>query len=224
MTIRILRAAVLFALFVPVILVGALAYAAGPDDGLYAPLPPEGSAFVRFVQADPSVKEDLNPSANGKSYDGRDFATVSPYYVVPKGKADFAFGAAKTEQALESGKFYTVALVSDAKLVVLEDKAADNRAKALIQFYNFSAQDGLMLKTADEKVEIVPPALKNASGSREINAVKVALSVFGEDDSGSEPLGDVVLERGKALGVFAFHDGAGGGHAISVVASTDTTK
>ncbi|MCB9979463.1 MAG: alginate O-acetyltransferase AlgF [Rhodospirillales bacterium] len=223
--IRILRAAVLCAALIPVFLATAVAQAAGgPDDGLYAPLPPEGSAFVRFVQADPTIKEDQNPAANGKTYDGRDFATVSPYYVVPKGKTDFAFGAAKTEQALESGKFYTVALVSGAKLVVLEDKAADNRAKAMIQFYNFSTQDGLMLKTADEKVEIVPPALKNASGSREINAVKVALSVFGEADSGSEPIGDVVLERGKALGIFAFDDGASGVRAISVEASTDTTK
>lgn len=223
--IRILRAAVLCAALIPVFLAGVAARAAGgPDDGLYAPLPPEGSAFVRFVQADPAIKEDLSPSANGKSYDGRDFATVSPYYVVPKGTAAFAFGAAKADHALESGKFYTAALVSGSKIVVLEDAAADNRAKALIQFYNFSAQDGLTLKTADEKIEIIPATPKNASESREINAVKVALAVFGEDDSGSEALGDAVLERGKALGVFAFHDGAGGARAVSVAASTDTTK
>lgn len=222
--IRILRAAALLAVLIPVFLAGAASRAAGPDEGLYAPVPPEGSAFVRFVQADPSIKNGAKPKAGGKSYDGRDFATSSPYYVVPKGKTALELDAGKLERDLEAGKFYTVVLASGSALSILEDKAADNRAKALIQLYNLSSKPDLALKTVDGKVEIVPATAPGASGLREINAVKVPLAVFGAGASGSEPVGDVTLERGKALGVFVFDNGLGGVQMTQVVASTDTTK
>jgi alginate O-acetyltransferase complex protein AlgF len=222
--IRILRATALMAVLMSVFALGAVARAAGPDEGLYAPVPPDGSAFVRFVQADPAVKEDAKPKAAGKAYDGREFASVSAYYVVPQGKTALEFGPAKDDRDLVAGKFYTVVLLAGGQMGVIEDKAADNRAKALIQLYNLSAKPDLSLKTADGKVEVVPATPAGASGSREINAVKVPLALHGTGASGSEPVGDVTLERGKALGLFAFDNGVGGVRIVQVSASTDTTK
>lgn len=223
--IRILRATALLAVLVSVFAIGAAARAAGgPDEGLYAPVPPEGSAFVRFAQADPAIKEDVKPQAGGKTYDGREFASVSAYYVVPGGKVPLAFGTAKEERDLLAGKFYTVVLLSGNQIGLIEDKAADNRAKALIQLYNLSGKPDLSLKTSDGKVEVVPATPAGNSGSREINAVKVSLALHGAGASGSEPVGDVTLERGKALGIFAFDNGVGGVRIVQVLASTDTTK
>lgn len=199
------------------------ARAAGPDEGLYAPIPPEGAAFVRFIQAD-SKASDLGqiPSAAGKKYEALEFGHVSPYYVQKQLKVDLAFGEAVRPFELEAGKFYSAVLLN-GKVEVVPDTASENRAKALVSVYNFSSLEGIELKTADGKIPVAGPVAPGAGTSREMNAVKVDFAVFGKDGK-SYPVEGLTLQRGAAYNVLVLEPKPGEIKIVSVQSKTDTTK
>mgnify|MGYP003394246300 CR=1 FL=1 len=107
------------------------------DEGLYDPLPPEGSAFVRFFSesTDPASQQ---AKANGKGYDYLHPKEISSYYIVPQGKIAAVIGKTANDFDAEAGKFYTVVLNNKEQLEVKTDPANDNQAKAQIIFYNLS--------------------------------------------------------------------------------------
>lgn len=168
------------------------------DDGLYDPVAPKGSAFVRFFN---TTDKETAFSVHGKKYDNVDGMELSPYYVQKNGDVDISVGAGKALQKLEEGQFYT-AFVTDGAVKVLKDQSLQSRAKALVVFYNLTQQDKLALKTADGKVEVIAPQAKNTAAGREMNGVKVSFAVF-SDVVSKAVLPDVVLERGKAYAVIA---------------------
>lgn len=191
---------------------------AGADDGLYDPVAPEGSAFVRYVNAD---TEEAAPSVNGKSYDNVAFATVTPYYVVPKGDADIKFGAGSTKQAVEASKFYT-AVLQKGTVKVITDTVSANRAKAQLALYNLTDKATATLK-ANDKIEVVKDVAAGSVGVFDVNAMKIKLAVF----SGADSLGDAGeqnLERGFSYGVFAIAKADGTTQVVAVKAETDTKK
>ncbi|MEK7801334.1 MAG: alginate O-acetyltransferase AlgF [Pseudomonadota bacterium] len=168
------------------------------DDGLYDPVAPKGTAFVRFFN---TTDKETSFSVHGKKYDNVDGMELSPYYVQKNGDVDVAVGAGKVGQKLEEGHFYT-AFVTDGTVKVLDDQSLQSRAKALVVFYNLTKQDKLALKTADGKVEVIAPQEKNTAAGREMNGVKVSFAAFAADKS-KAVLPDIVLERGKAYAVIA---------------------
>ena len=86
----------------------SLAFADNQDEGLYDPVAPAGSAFVRFISVDPSMKDgDDSPTVNGKEYDGVPFATVSPYFVIPKGDLKTTFHQAIDNDASRIRESFT---------------------------------------------------------------------------------------------------------------------
>ncbi len=198
------------------------ARAAGPDEGLYAPIPPEGAAFVRFIQADPAAAGEQTPSAAGKKYDVLKFGDVSPYYVQKQLKADLAFGAAVRPSELEAKKFYS-AVLRAGKVELVPDTASENRAKALISVYNFSPLESIELKTADGKIPVAGPVAPGAGASREMNAVKVDFAVFDKDGK-SYPVEGLTLQRGAAYNVLVLEPKPGEIKIVSVQSKTDTTK
>lgn len=198
------------------------AHAAGPDEGLYAPIPPEGAAFVRFIDADPAAAGEQVPSAAGKTYDAIKFGDVSPYYVQKQLKADLAFGATALPYELAAGKFYS-AVLRGGKVEVVPDTASENRAKALVSVYNFSSLEGVELKTADGKIPVAGPVAPGAGAAREMNAVKVDFAVFGKDGK-SWPVEGITLQRGAAYNVLVLEPKAGEIKVVSVPSKTDTTK
>lgn len=210
------------------IMIGAMAGAgaahAGPDEGLYDPLPPEGSAFVRFINAKPDASESLKPSLDGKSYDDLDFSEVSSYYVKPAAESvKVAFeGAGETTGKLEEGKFYT-AVLRGSGVEIIEDAATENRTKALVLFYNLTDKNALGLKTADGKTAIVPDVKSGDVGSREMNAVRIGFSVA-EGDSAVAKVDEQALQRGSAYAVIAMTGKDGAPQALFVPSRTDTTK
>lgn len=188
------------------------------DQGLYDPLPPEGSAFVRFV-SESSESGSKQAKANGKGYDYLNFKQVSSYYVLPKGSVKAEIGAATKDFNVESGKFYTVVLNESGALDVKTDPQNENQAKSHIVFYNLTDKPNISLKTADGKVEIVPPLAAGAVGDKQINPVKVPLAVF-DGDKKLKDLGSVSLERGSSYSALALNDS----DVEWVRASTNTTR
>src|SRR5688572_6556184 len=90
-------------------LLGFAHNAAAQDQGLYDPLPPEGSAFVRFL-SESSGTGSVQAKANSKGYDYLTAKQVSSYYIVPQGPVKAEIGAASKDFNAEAGKFYTVVL------------------------------------------------------------------------------------------------------------------
>lgn len=199
------------------------AQAAGPDEGLYAPVPPDGAAFVRFIDADPKAS-DLGrvPSAGGKNYDALEFGKISPYYVQKDLKVDLAFGEEKLPAELEAGKFYS-AVLSGGKVTLVPDMASENRAKALVNLYNFSPLENVELKTSDGKIPVAGPAAPGAGASREMNAVKVDFAVFDKDGK-SHPVEGLTLQRGAAYNVLVLESKPGEIKILTSQSKTDTTK
>lgn len=169
---------------------------ANEDAGLYDPLPPEGSAFVRFLNDRPQKGSDP-ASANGKIFDYLDYQEVSSYFVLPEGGVEASIGDAKKTFDVAGGNFYTVILTEGGRLDVKQDPPNENQAKAQIILYNLSGKENLSLKTADGKVEIVPPLAPGETSEREVNPVKVSLAVYsGEEKIGD--LGEVSLDRSQS--------------------------
>jgi len=175
---------------------------ANPDTGLYDPIPPEGSAFVRFVSLD-EADGSKEATLNDKTLEFVRFKDVSSYFVMPGGPVATKIGKVKKDFSVEPGNFYTVVLSKNQDLQIYEDQKNDNQAKAQIIYYNFSPNSNLSLKTNDGKVEIVPPIASGKQGAKQINPVKVSLAVYNGDKMVKD-LGSVSLERGHSYSVVTF--------------------
>ena len=102
-----------------------------------------------------SVEADVVSVIIGEaSYGELGFSEVTPYRVVLRGDQQIQVGDSSEDFAVEVGKFYTVAVLPDG-LEVLEDKANENRAKALLSLYNLSDMESVDLKTADGSTDVI---------------------------------------------------------------------
>lgn len=192
------------------------------DEALYDPVAPEGSAFVRFIN-DGDKAEALKPAIGGKTYKETPFGEAGPYVPVKGGEAaDLSLGGATAKETLEKGAYYTVLLKGGA-LSVLKDEALANPAKAEIAFYNLTGKDGLALKTADGKTEVVAPVASGKAGYREINGVTVPVAVYSGADKAAELAAPLDLKRGEATTVIV-RETDKGLEAVAAQAKTDTTQ
>lgn len=170
--------------------------AAGEDDGLYDPVPPEGAVFVRFIHADPAVTGDVPPIINGKSRDGVKFGGIKPYSVVKHGKVNAQLGPGKVEFEAEKSAHYTLVL-QNGELKIVKDPDPQDELKAQIIVYNFTQRDNISIKTADGKVSVIGPLKAGEVKDRAVNPIKVSFAVF----SGEEKFADLTdwpLERGES--------------------------
>ncbi|AZI45112.1 hypothetical protein EHF33_19745 (plasmid) [Deinococcus psychrotolerans] len=178
------------------------------QDGLYEPAPPANSAFVRVLNTPSATLGDKSVIA--------DKGAASVYVVIPQGDFTAKVGGVNGKLKVEAGKFYSV-VADGAKLNLLTDPFADNRAKALLVIYNLSKTANVDLKTADGKTAVVSGVKPGESGSRAVNGITVDLAAF----SGSKPLGTlkgVKLERGSAYALVLTDSG------LTLTTSSTKTK
>ena len=141
---------------------------------------------------------------------------ASVYVVIPQGDFTAKVGSVSTKLKVEAGKFYSV-VADGAKLNLLTDPSAENRAKALLVIYNLSKAASVDLKTADGKTAVVTGVKPGESGSRAVNGITVDLAAF----SGSKALGTlkgVKLERGSAYALVLTDSG------LTLTTSSTKTK
>lgn len=177
-----------------------LAMAAAPafaegDEGLYDAVPPEGSAFVRFIQAQADETSEIIPRVNGRERDAARFGAVKPYSVVAHGPVKVALGAVEGEFEAEPDGYYTVILQNGA-LRIEKDPVAGDVLKAQIILYNLTGRDDISVRTADGKVTVVGPLESGAIQDRAVNPIKVSFAVFAGDEKYAD-LSDWPLERGQ---------------------------
>ena len=187
---------VITALFAPVVAM------ANPDSGLYDPLPPQGSAFVRFINLN-GTEEGSRPSkANGKTYMYLEHGESSPYFVFKQGTVKANFGEVTKEFDVVEEKLYTIILEKgDETLLVLEDEANTNQAKSQLNVYNMSDAEMISLKAKAGSVDVIKDVVRNEVDSRQINPVKIDLSIVSEEEKLFDA-GEKTLERGEIYSLF----------------------
>lgn len=183
-------------------------FAVSEDEGLYDALPPEGSAFARFVHGDPNVGGDVSPKINGKSLDGVKFTGVKPYGVIPPGKTMAEIAGITLEFDADPDSYYSLVL-QKGELKAVKEPELQDQLKAQIIVYNLTSKDDISLKTADGKVSVVGPLTAGETENREINPIKVSFAIY----SGDEKFADLVdwpLERKESYIIVVFESGGAG--------------
>lgn len=181
------------------LLAAALAGPAGADDeGIYGANAPPQSAFVRLFNASGG------PLA-GATLDGAPLDDLAPYeasefeFTAP-GSHTLSAGGVKESVSLEKNRYYT-AVLRDGKISLIGNERYRNRMKALVLLYNLLDSGPVSLKTADGRTTVIEAVKPNASGGREINAVKTALAVY-EGNSERVQVKPMVFERGSVFSLF----------------------
>lgn len=171
------------------------------DEGVYGPVAPPNSAFVRVFNA--TAQPELQAKIADKTMDEIPAFGASEFVFLPPGKYTLTVGAASQPVTLQANKFYTAAL-EGKELKVLDNERFTNRLKALVIVYNLVDGSTLSLKTPDGR-PVIENVGANSIGSREVNAVKVNLALF----DGAKKVADVKpmnLERGRAFSLFVAGD------------------
>jgi len=176
---------------------------------VYGPEVPGDAAFVRIVNGVPGSTP-LASELGATLFDPLAYAEVSPYRAVTPDI--YLFSAAGEEQEIIplSGRYYTVAVLPGA-VVVLEDPAHTDPARAQLFLYNFSSLPSADLATADGKTRVIATVLPRSSGLAVVNAVAASLAVT-SGGARVKLIGDQGLARGSSFSVFVL----GGGSAAVV--------
>lgn len=175
---------------------------ANPDSGLYDPLPPEGAAFVRFVNMSGITKGSKEAKVGGKSYMHIKHGEASPYFVRKEGDVTIIMGDATQKLSIAPEKSYTVILGEKGHAIsIQEDEVNTNQAKAQLNIYNTSTYNPISLKAKAGKIDVIKDVATDDVGFRPINPVKIDLSIMNAKD-GLFDFGDKTLERGQTYSLF----------------------
>ncbi|MEI8399547.1 MAG: DUF4397 domain-containing protein [Alcaligenaceae bacterium] len=199
-------------------LVMASSVSAQTSGGLYAPEPPPGSTYIRFLVSQTDGAVDI-------LVDGRSGVTklpagqASPYLILPGGKHSVELrsggagqAALKTDVEVSAGRAVTVAfasLAANSRPLLLTDKTASNQLKALLTLYNLqSGGSELDVLIADTNTKVLAGVASSASASIAVNPISVKLAV---------------VRRGEtsALGQVQLSMVAGGAYSIFVLTGAD---
>lgn len=166
--------------------------------GLYPRAAPPGSAFVRVFNATSQAR--VAAHIGDKTVPDVAALDASAYIFLPPGQYPAKIGSAEQGLKLDGAHCYTAALAADG-IHLFDQDCFNSQLKSLLSVYNLTDASGLSLRTADGATTVIDSVAANASSQREVNAVKVGLSLY----AGSKKIADakpVTLERGKAFSLF----------------------
>ncbi len=172
---------------------GALHAEAG-EGGLYGPVAPKGSSFVRAYNAGNS---ELSVSVGNTALSDIAPLASSDFSFLPPGSYSAQVGSATLPVKLDADRYYTLVNQPGAAPKLVEEPPFANKQKALLRVQNLS-DSKLTLKTADGKTPVVEAVAPNGRGEREINPVKVGLALYDGERKVSD-LKPVSLARGEVV-------------------------
>jgi len=175
---------------------GVTAATAG-DEGVYGPVAPPGSAFIRVFNA--TNTPEVEARIADKAMQDIGAYGASEFVFLPPGQHTLSIGAVQKPVSLKANRYYT-AVLEGQQVTLLDNERYNNRLKALVILYNLVDGSTLSLKTPDGR-PVVENVAENKFGAREVNPVKVNLALF----DGATRVADVrpmSLERGRAFSLF----------------------
>ncbi|HPF47903.1 MAG TPA: alginate O-acetyltransferase AlgF [Emcibacteraceae bacterium] len=186
---------------------------ADSDVGLYDPVAPAGSAFVRFINLEEGA---VTPKAGKKSYGALSQGQISDYFVIPQGHVSIDMGGHAAEEEFQADNYYTA--INKGDVIFLRDQANTDRSKATIALYNLSDIPALTLKAREGSVDVLKDVAKDETAARDMNAVKIDFSIYNGDQK-LKSLDEEVIERGNHYSII--YDGQ---TAEMVAAKTNTRR
>lgn len=171
------------------------------DGGLYGPVAPPGSAFIRVFNA--SDTDELTAKVGNESIADIRAWNASDFIFLPAGTHQLSAGSTNDSVTLAAGRYYT-AVAGSGPVKLLDNDNSGNRLKALLILYNLTGKSALSLRTKDG-TEVIPGVAAAASGKREVNPSKVQLAVY-EGDKKLADAPPVTLARGQAFSLFVVGD------------------
>ncbi len=168
---------------------------AGADEGLYALKAPANAAFIRIVNVSDAA---VTAKAGVKDYGTVAPLSASSYYFFTKESADIIAADKKVTQALKAGQYYTAILGDDLKII--EDTANINPAKATLALYN-NSDSIIKLKAKENTATIFNEVASGDHTAREINPVKVDLTLNITGNDTLMPIAPIIMERENHYGL-----------------------
>ncbi len=157
---------------------GAAGRALAQDEGLYDPVPPRDSAYVRIIDAE--CQGNLEVSIGARSIP---VAEGGISFFVPISAGSYPVSSPTTPDVsgsvkVEPGKAYSIVVRGRAAPVMpLQDPIEANPDKSAVYLYNLSSTDGAELFAPKPNVAIVQSVPSGKSGFRSVNAVTVDTEV-----------------------------------------------
>lgn len=178
---------------------------AAPAGGLYKAEIPPGAALVRIFNAGAPIMAG-KARMGERPMSAMDTGELTAYSVVTAGARTVSCGGKPFPVDVQVGKFQTLVCGGKHEGALLLDPIPVHANKTFLIFYNLTETGGYSLKTANGKVAVIDPVATAGTGSREINPVRVELSVF-KEAAAAFKLGQVVLAPEKVYGVFLIQVG-----------------
>ena len=199
--------------------------------GLYAPDPPPGSTYIRFLVSQSDGPVDI-------VVDGRPGVTklpagqASPYLILPGGKHSIELrssgasqAALKTEIEVSQGRAATVifaSLAANIKPLLLTDKTAANQLKALLTLYHLQpGSSELDVLIADSNTKVLAGVAASASASIPVNPIAVKLAVVKKGETSAIGQVQLSMVAGGAYSIFVLTDANG---KLQVLSSQNRTE
>lgn len=161
--------------------------------GLYGPVAPAGSAYVRVLNLSAAPAQ-LMLSSKSKSQK-INAGQLGAYLFTAPGTRTVTVNQTTQDIDLQSSSAYTL-VYDGSSLASIVDPYANDPKKALVAFYNLTEQP-LTLKTQDGKHAIVDSIGKNDSGVRPVNEVKIGFAAFNGEQSVAT-FDEALLKKGRS--------------------------
>ena len=161
--------------------------------GLYGPVAPAGSAYVRVLNLSTAPAQVMlsSKSKSQKVNAGQ----LGAYLFTAPGTRTVTVNQTAQDIDLQSNSAYTL-VYDGSSLASIVDPYANDPKKALVAFYNLTEQP-LTLKTQDGKHAIVDSIGKNDSGVRPVNEVKIGFAAFNGEQSVAT-FDEALLKKGRS--------------------------
>ena len=186
--------------------------------GLYGPVAPAGSAYVRVLNLS-NAPAQVTLSSKTKSQKVN-AGQLGAYLFSAPGSRSVTVNQTSQDVDLQANTAYTM-VYDGSSLASIVDPYAEDPKKALIAFYNLTDQ-ALALKTQDGKHAIVDSIEKNHSGVRPVNEVKIGFAAFDGEQSVAT-FDAQLLKKGRSYSYLVVPQG-NSYRAISQANSLDTLE
>lgn len=175
----------------------AMNVSAADEAALYDNAPAD-SAFVRIINN--NGDKAVSAQVGEKLLFSEGYCQASDYEYVTAGDYELKIDNKNWDGNLKENKSYTF-VVNNTQLTVIEEDVFNNPKKGLFSTYNLTDKDNISVKTKGGKKAVFPEVAGNTHVSREVNPIKIDLSVYDADTVLAE-IAATRFQRGQSNNLF----------------------
>ena len=210
--VRLIRSSIFFILFV-----GGFTSLLAQTGNLYGSGTSDSTVLVRLINAQESRSAVLR--LGQARLEAPAPGSMTSYHAIAADIYILRYEGTSREFIPRRGMLYTLVAAGSRGLLILEDEAHNDPARAQIYAYNMSFDStglsaaGVSIKTADGQLEVFKTLVPGSSSFRAVNAVRVQLAVFKSDGRRVSTPFELNLARGSSTTVLLL---PGAGEVVEV--------